>query len=244
MIPWICIEICKYPHVVNQLEEIRILNVNQNQGWVHVEPGKCAQIIHAPLNQLNKIIFSKSRKFDPYETRRKQISVAAKIHLRSKSTTLTEDDVKKMLIKHNFYSKCERGNKKPCNPKGDFQNDFVDNGNGTVTDRVTGLMWQKEGSNNYMEGSDAQAYVDTLNRMRFSGYADWRLPTIEELASLIESKKSSEGLNIDPLFSKKQEYCWSSDKLRPDVLWCVYFPDGIVMTTFHKTWQYMVRAVR
>lgn len=94
MIPWICIEVCEYPQVMNQLEEIRILNLNQTQGWVHVEPEKCDQLIHAPLNQLEKIIFSKSRKFDPYETRRKQISMAAKIHLRSKSSSLTEDDVK------------------------------------------------------------------------------------------------------------------------------------------------------
>lgn len=244
MIPWICIELCKYPHVINQLEEIRILNLNQNQGWVYVEPGKCDQIIHAPLNQVDEIIFSKSQEFDPYENRKKQISVKAKIHLRSKPTILTEDDVKRMLIQYNYYSKCGKWNKGACNPKGNFQNDLVDNGNGTVTDRVTGLMWQKVGSNDYMEGSDAQSYVDALNRTMFLGFTDWRLPTIEELASLIETKKSSEGLNIDPLFSKKQEYCWSADKLRPDVLWCVYFKDGIVMTTFHKTWQYMVRAVR
>jgi Protein of unknown function (DUF1566)/Putative peptidoglycan binding domain len=243
MIPWICIELCKYPKVLNQLEEIRILNVNQNQGWVHIEPRNCDQIIHAPLNRLDEIILSKSSEFDPYEDRRRQVSVKAKIHLRSKPTTLTEDDVKKMLIQYNFYSKCDEWSKGACNPKGNFQNDLVDNGNGTVTDRVTGLMWQKN-SSHHMEGSDAQVYVDTLNRKRFLGFTDWRLPTIEELASLIESKKSSEGLHMASLFSQEKESYWSSDKLEPNVLWCVNFSAGAVMPYFHKTWQNMVRAVR
>jgi len=243
MIPWICRELCKYPNVVSQLEEIRILNVNQNQGWVHEEPKKCDQIIHAPLIQLDEIIFSKSHEFDPYETRKKQISAVAKVHLRSKPAYLTEDDVKKMLIKYNFYSKCDKWSKGACNPKGNFQNDFVDNGNGTIKDRTTGLMWQKN-SSHHMEGSDVQVYVDTLNRKRFLGFTDWRLPTIEELASLIESKKSSEGLYMAPLFSQGKESYWSSDKREPNVLWCVNFYAGNVIPYFHKTWQNMVRAVR
>ncbi|MBW1614208.1 MAG: DUF1566 domain-containing protein [Deltaproteobacteria bacterium] len=243
MIPWICIELCKYPHVINQLEEIRILNLNQNQGWVYVEPGKCDQIIHAPLNQVDEIIFSKTKEFDPYENRRKQISVKAKIQLRSKPTFLSPDNVKRMLIKYNFYSKCHKWSKGACNPKGNFQNDYVDNGNGTIIDRTTGLMWQKN-SSHHMEGSDAQVYVDTLNRKRFLGLTDWRLPTIEELASLIESKKSSEGLHMAPLFSQGKESYWSSDKLEPNVLWCVNFYAGAVIPYFHKTWQNMVRAVR
>ena len=32
LITWSCYEICQYPHVANQLQEIRILNANLNQG--------------------------------------------------------------------------------------------------------------------------------------------------------------------------------------------------------------------
>ena len=243
MLTWVCMEICKYGYVVAQLQEIRILNTSQDQGWVFKEPNKCDQIIHAPLNKVDELIISKSREFDPYENRREQVAVNAKMHLRSEPTTLTYDDVKRMLVQYNFYSNCDKWSKGACNPKGNFQNDFVDNGNGTITDRTTGLMWQKD-SSHHMEGSDAQVYVDNLNRKRFLGFTDWRLPTIEELASLIESKKSSEGLHMAPLFSQKVESYWSSDKLEPNVLWCVNFYAGAVIPYFHKTWQNMVRAVR
>jgi hypothetical protein len=58
---------------------------------------------------------------------------------------------------------------------------YKDNGNGTITDLNTGLMWQKDpGSKvNY---SQAVAGAKTLN---LAGYSDWRLPTIKELYSLI-----------------------------------------------------------
>jgi hypothetical protein len=58
---------------------------------------------------------------------------------------------------------------------------YQDNGDGTVTDLNTGLMWQKDpgGKKTYAE---AVAGADTFN---LAGYDDWRLPTIKELYSLI-----------------------------------------------------------
>ncbi len=51
------LEICRYANVSNQLKEIWILNASQNQGWVLIQPEKCNQILHAPLNQVDKLIF-------------------------------------------------------------------------------------------------------------------------------------------------------------------------------------------
>ncbi|MCW5211532.1 DUF1566 domain-containing protein [Desulfobulbus sp. TB] len=61
------------------------------------------------------------------------------------------------------------------------QPSYTDNGNGTVTDNVTGLMWQKD-MGSKMTWSDANALATTLE---LGGYTDWRLPTIKELYSLI-----------------------------------------------------------
>lgn len=101
------------------------------------------------------------------------------------------------------------------NKEGDFQNDLVDNGDGTVTDRATGLMWQKGGSDRELSlypyvGEPASGYVKELNTRRFSGFSDWRLPTIEELASLLEPRKINGDLHIAPLFSDIST-CTSAD---------------------------------
>ncbi|MHC4550793.1 MAG: Lcl domain-containing protein [Planctomycetota bacterium] len=58
---------------------------------------------------------------------------------------------------------------------------YEDHGDGTVTDRVTGLMWQQEPG---AKKTFAEA-VAGARRCRLAGYADWRLPTIKELYSLI-----------------------------------------------------------
>jgi hypothetical protein len=62
-----------------------------------------------------------------------------------------------------------------------WQPDYQDNGDGTVTDLVSGLMWQKDPGEK-MSYDDAAAAADTF---RLAGYDDWRLPTIKELYSLI-----------------------------------------------------------
>ncbi|MGC9366820.1 MAG: DUF1566 domain-containing protein [bacterium] len=59
---------------------------------------------------------------------------------------------------------------------------YTDNGDGTVTDNNTGLMWVKELAEDKMTWDDAMAGADTCT---VGGYNDWRLPTIKELYSLI-----------------------------------------------------------
>ncbi len=62
------------------------------------------------------------------------------------------------------------------------QHAYQDNGNGTVTDINTGLMWQKTPSSERYGWIEAMSYAENLT---FAGYNDWRLPTIKELYSLI-----------------------------------------------------------
>jgi hypothetical protein len=59
--------------------------------------------------------------------------------------------------------------------------DYTDNGDGTITDNVTGLMWQKN-MGEKLSYSDAMIKADTATT---GGYTDWRVPTIKELYSLI-----------------------------------------------------------
>jgi hypothetical protein len=151
---------------------------------------------------------------------------SARISLRSDPKLVLEKDIKRSLKAHNFYDRV-------LNEHGSFANDFVDNGNGTITDRATGLMWQKSGSSRTKKWNRAETYVMQLNRDRFAGYLDWRLPTIEELASLVERRKI-DGVHIDPLFDKEQKTCWSSDTMLIDPAgelyqtWIVNFAQGAI----------------
>ena len=66
--------------------------------------------------------------------------------------------------------------------------DYTDNGDGTVTDNNTGLIWQQVPPAAFYSWTDAQAYADSLD---LAGESDWRLPTIKELLSLADFTGSS-----------------------------------------------------
>lgn len=68
---------------------------------------------------------------------------------------------------------------------------FVDNGNGTITDRVTNLMWLQTPKTIAVSWNDAVEFCRTLD---IKGYSGWRLPTIEELRVLVDSKKQNPAL--------------------------------------------------
>jgi hypothetical protein len=154
--------------------------------------------------------------------------------LRKKPKELTERDIKNMLLKYHFFESQRY-------PIGSFANEFVDNQDDTITDTVTGLMWQKRGSGRPLENKDAVKYIKQLNKRRFAGYADWRMPTLEELASLLEKNKKS-GAHIDPIFDTQQRRCWGSDK-RTELDdghyggWMVRFSDGGVRPVKWATYQ-------
>jgi len=124
-----------------------------------------------------------------------------------------------------------------------IQNDFKDNGDGTITDHATGLMWPKSGSYNPLTYKNAKAYIEELNSKKFAGHSDWRLPTVDELKSLLTQEKQSNELYINPIFDRKQSWYWTSDNLASDKAWDVLFTKGLVsFRNFISTCH--VRAVR
>ena len=155
--------------------------------------------------------------------------------LRSRATQISNEDVKAVLQKYHLYDRTK-------NPNGSYANQFVDNRDGTVTDRAAGLMWQQEGSSDGMTWTQAKEYIGSLNRKRFAGYADWRLPTIEELASLMQPHKGLGKLYIDSVFSKQQAFCWSADWFGPEMAWYANFMGGFLRHSY--LFYYYMRAVR
>jgi hypothetical protein len=82
-------------------------------------------------------------------------------------------------------------------------NDFVDNGDGTIIDHATGLMWSQADSGEEMNWEEALAWVRQRNEESYLGYNDWRLPDAKELQSIVDYTRSpatSSSAAIDPIF--------------------------------------------
>ena len=80
-------------------------------------------------------------------------------------------------------------------------NDFADNGDGTISDLATGLMWQQGDSG---EGMDWPSALETCEMSTQAGYDDWRLPNAKELQSIVDYSRSpgtTGSAAIDPLFN-------------------------------------------
>ncbi len=80
-------------------------------------------------------------------------------------------------------------------------NDFADNGDGTVSDNATGLMWNQDDSGEGMLWSDALDYAEGSE---LAGHNDWRLPNAKELQSIVDYSRSPSTSNsaaIDPILN-------------------------------------------
>lgn len=100
---------------------------------------------------------------------------------------------------------------------------YADNGDKTITDTKTGLMWVKMDSylhtGHWVSWEETHEYVAVLNKEGFAGYFDWRLPTLIELKTLYDSEKINSSqvgremkIHIDPIFAKNGGGAmWSSE---------------------------------
>ena len=144
---------------------------------------------------------------------------------------------------------------------------YVDNGDGTMTDLITGLMWEKASDDGSIHDKDTTyswdnafaVHVSALNdpNAPFAGHTDWRVPNYKELVSILDLERFSP--SIDPIFetgctpgctvttcscTASQVY-WSStsDAASPPAAWRISFDDGEVKSD-GKDNQRHVRAVR
>ena len=132
---------------------------------------------------------------------------------------------------------------------------YTDNGNGTVTDNNTGLMWQKqddgdtynwyEASGTYHETSNPTS-INVCGELRTGGYTDWRLPSKKELVTIVNYAIPYPAPMIDPVFSNtKLPPYWSSTpgSNNTSIAWFVSFAlEGVI--TGLKSAGHFVRCVR
>ncbi len=117
---------------------------------------------------------------------------------------------------------------------------YSDNGNGTVTDNVTGLMWQKEDDNqtyNWYEASGTYnatynpGSTDVCGSLSLAGYSDWRLPSKKELITIVNYGTYDPAIDNTYFLNINASLHWSSttyDATNPSGAWNVNFNDGSV----------------
>ena len=118
---------------------------------------------------------------------------------------------------------------------------FVDNGNGTVTDTATGLMWQQATAPGEYPWREALSYCENLT---LAGYTDWRLPTFKELRSVVDYSVYNPTIDTRYFPDTLPFYYWSStpNAYNP-YAWGIYFYQGDDSYK-NKADPYYVRAVR
>lgn len=113
-----------------------------------------------------------------------------------------------------------------------------------VVDQATGLTWQQTGSSQAMSWSDTKTYIAQLNQENYAGHSDWRVPSVEELASLLEFEKNDQNSYINPIFDATKSTCWTSDTVaQAQEAWAVAFHSGHVYNDGIEEAHY-IRAVR
>jgi hypothetical protein len=119
--------------------------------------------------------------------------------------------------------------------------DYVDNGDGTITDLSTGLMWEKKDDSDGIHGQkfsyqwQASGYgpglsefLDVLNDVAgggascFAGYCDWRIPSVKELQSLVDYGRDGDR-SIDPIFHQPETCTGCTDVTQADCSCTPYF---------------------
>lgn len=114
---------------------------------------------------------------------------------------------------------------------------------GQVVDEATGRVWEQSGSEFPMTRVQADRYVRTLNEAGSCGGDTWRLPTVEELLTLLDPPVNPKAFCIEPAFDPTQRTLWSCDRCTFTSDWYVSADLGFVGRR-DRTGRNYVRAVR
>ena len=138
----------------------------------------------------------------------------------------------------------------PRNPQS-----FTDNGDETITDNNTKLMWQKEEDNtgyNWYQATgtvhttyNVGGAIDVCGNLTTGGYNDWRLPNPKELKSIVDHEIYNPSINQTYFPNTSSSDYWSATTKASSTsfAWRVSFGSGSVIS-YYKSSDYYVRCVR
>jgi hypothetical protein len=129
---------------------------------------------------------------------------------------------------------------------GPSSSNFIDNGDGTVTDASTGLMWQQDQAGDMLWDA-ALVYCE---RLVLAGYDDWRLPNRNELQSLLDYSVIIPSIDTTMFLNTMSKEYWTSTTALAGpncpikYAYCVGFGSGGVGVGLNSESLFSVRAVR
>ncbi len=147
---------------------------------------------------------------------------------------------------NSYYVRAVRGG------QSGLSGDLVVNSDNTVTDTSTGLMWEKKTDDGGTNDRDmtytweaALSWVQGLNASGYLGYNDWRLPTNNELQSIVDYSRDYPAIDTTVFSETASSYYWSATTYAANTsyAWHVVFNVGSFSGS-NKSGSYYVRAVR
>lgn len=126
---------------------------------------------------------------------------------------------------------------------------FTDNGDGTITDRNTNLMWMRCSWGQTWTGDTCSGSASTLSRYAqtltasFAGYSNWRVPLLDELRSIVDMSRQDPAIHVETFPNTPNGWFWSASEFCcSNHLWFVDFRSGDYSYT-RDTYNF-VRLVR
>ncbi len=106
---------------------------------------------------------------------------------------------------------------------------YTVNGDGTVTDQLTSLVWMQSAYTDSLSWESALQYTDTL---QFAGADDWRMPNMRELQSIAAYDRANPSLDLSVFPGLTSGKFWSSTTLPNQPLKAWYFDTRFGITTY------------
>lgn len=151
--------------------------------------------------------------------------------LRSSPFRVSGSNAKKLFMVNDLWQ-----------PNSYSANRFTDGEEGTILDKATGLHWQQTGSDYPVDREEADIIIEALNAIRHGGLSTWRIPTVNELLTLVKDPALPHEDCTTLPFSDNLDWSWSCDRRSEKTSWYVNTGLGYV------GWQddgcrYSIRAV-
>jgi len=144
--------------------------------------------------------------------------------LRREYKSLNEQEISEMLGAKNLFD-AQR------NPGGKFGHQYEIKdvaGLRLIFDRATKLVWMRQQNLVKMSLKKAEDWIGSLNAVGYGGISSWRLPTVEEAASLLEKNPQDEKIFLDAVFGKGIKSIWTGDSFTESRSWIIDFRNGLI----------------